>query len=213
MLPFEQQIFSFINSIYATMQWPGVVVLMAIESACIPLPSEIIMPLAGWLLIQNQGLGPQYVLLAGAYGALGCTIGSLAAYGVGIWGGRPLLEKYGKYILISHHDLDVADRWFSRRGDLSIFISRLLPVVRTFISLPAGIARMHLARFIVYTFTGSFIWCVGLAYGGYRLGQHWENIRAAIQPVIPLIIAIIVALIVLYIYRHVRHLKQVGRLD
>lgn len=133
----------FINHIYSLMQWPGVVVLMAIESACIPLPSEIIMPLSGWILIRNQGLGPQYVFMAGTFGALGCLIGSVATYWVGKAGGRPFLEKYGKYILISHHDLDVADRWFSKRGNLSIFISRLLPVVRTFISLPAGIAVMN----------------------------------------------------------------------
>lgn len=204
----EQQIFDFISNTYMLMQWPGVVVLMAIESACIPLPSEIIMPLAGWILVRNQGLGPQYVLLAGFYGALGCVIGSVAAYVVGKWGGRPFLEKYGKYILVSHHDLSVADRWFTQRGNLSIFVSRLLPVVRTFISLPAGVAGMHFVRFLLYTFIGSFIWCAGLAYGGYLLGEHWDRIRLALEPVIPLIVAIIIALIGLYIYRHVKHLRR-----
>ena len=148
----EQEIFNFISNTYVLIQWPGVVVLMAVESACIPLPSEIIMPLAGWLLIKNQSLGPIYILVAGAYGALGCTIGSVIAYGVGMWGGRPFLEKYGKYVLVTRRDLDLADRWFNRYGSWSIFLSRLLPVIRTFISLPAGIVRMDFAKFIIYTF-------------------------------------------------------------
>lgn len=181
---------------------------MAIESACIPLPSEIIMPLAGWMLIKEQSLGVSYTLVAGVYGALGNTIGSAIAYGVGMWGGRPFLGKYGKYILISRHDLDLADRWFDRSGSWSIFTSRLLPVVRTFISLPAGIARMHFVKFLVYTFLGSFIWSVGLAYGGYRLGEHWEQIRTIMRPFDPLVIAIIIALIALYIYRHIKHVNK-----
>ena len=180
---------------------------MAVESACIPLPSEIIMPLAGWMLIKNQSLSVTHTLVAGAYGALGCVIGSVVAYGVGMWGGRPLLEKYGKYILVSRRDLDLADRWFNRYGSWSIFLSRLLPVVRTFISLPAGIARMHFVKFLLYTFIGSFIWCAGLAYGGYQLGEHWEQIRTIMRPFDPLIIAIIIALIALYIYRHVKQPK------
>ncbi len=177
---------------------------MAVESACIPLPSEIIMPLAGWMLIKEQSLPVTYTLVAGVYGALGNTIGSAIAYGVGMWGGRPFLEKYGRYILISRHDLDLADRWFDRSGSWSIFTSRLLPVVRTFISLPAGIARMHFVKFLVYTFLGSFIWSVGLAYGGYRLGEHWEQIRTVMRPFDPLVIAFIVVLIALYIYRHIK---------
>jgi len=187
------------------MQWPGVVVLMAIESACIPLPSEIIMPLAGWMLVKEQSLAAVYTLVAGAYGALGCTIGSIIAYGIGMWGGRPFLEKYGRYILISRHDLNLAERWFARSGSWAIFVSRLLPVVRTFISFPAGIARMHLVKFLIYTFAGSFIWCTGLAYGGYQLGEHWEQIRTVMRPFDPIIGGIIVALIAFYIYRHLKH--------
>jgi membrane protein DedA with SNARE-associated domain len=189
-------------------QWPGVVVLMAIESACIPLPSEIIMPFAGWMLVKNQSLPASYTLLAGGYGALGCTIGSAIAYGVGIWGGRPFLEKYGRYVLVHHHDLDMADRWFKRYGSWSIFLSRLLPVIRTFISLPAGIARMHFIKFLIYTFFGSFIWCTGLAYGGYYLGEHWEQIRHIMRPFDPFIIAIIITFAVFYIYRHLRRFNK-----
>ncbi len=205
MLPLEQALLDFISYTYSLMQWPGVVVLMAIESACIPLPSELIMPLAGWMLIKEQALGANYTMVAGVYGALGNTIGSVIAYAVGAWGGRPFLGKYGKYILISRHDLDLADRWFDRSGSWSIFISRLLPVVRTFISLPAGIARMHFAKFLIYTFLGSFIWSTGLAFGGYQLGEHWVQIRAMMRPFDPFVIAIIIVLIALYVYRHIKH--------
>lgn len=203
----EQEILHFITHIYTLVGWPGVVLLMAIESACIPLPSELIMPLAGWMLIEKQSLGAIHTLVAGVYGALGCTIGSTIAYGVGMWGGRPLLDRYGKYILISRHDLDLADRWFYKSGSWVIFVSRLLPVVRTFISLPAGIAKMHFIKFLVYTFLGSFIWCAGLAYGGYQLGEHWEQIRTVMRPFDPLFGALIIAFIAWYIYRHLRHHK------
>lgn len=180
---------------------------MAIESACIPLPSELIMPLAGWMLIREQSLPVTYILIAAVYGAVGNTIGSAIAYGVGMWGGRPFLEKYGKYFLISRHDLDLAERWFTKRGSWSIFISRLLPVVRTFISLPAGIARMHFIKFLIYTFLGSFLWSVGLAYGGYQLGERWAQLRALMRPFDPLIGALILTLIAFYIYRHLKHIK------
>lgn len=203
-LSLEQELLYFIGHVYTLMHWPGVVTLMAIESACIPLPSEVIMPLAGWMLIKDQSLASTYTLVAGAYGALGCTIGSIIAYVVGMWGGRPLLEKYGKYVLVSSHDLALADRWFNKYGSWSIFISRLLPVVRTFISLPAGIARMHFVKFLLYTFLGSFIWCAGLAYAGYQLGEHWEQIRTVMRPFDPFIAAIIIAFIVFYVYRHIK---------
>ncbi len=180
---------------------------MAIESACIPLPSEIIMPLAGWMLVKEMGLPVSYVLVAGAYGALGCTLGSLVAYLAGMRGGRPFLEKYGKYVFIHHDDLALADRWFAKRGSWAAFVSRLLPVVRTFISLPAGIARTNLPKFLVYTFIGSFIWCTALAYGGYLLGEHWERLRVAMRPFDLPIIAIIVVLIAFYVYRHLKRFK------
>ncbi len=190
------------------MQWPGVIAMMAIESACIPLPSEIIMPLAGWLLIKDLGLPLSYVFLAGLYGAIGNVIGSMIAYEVGAWGGRPFLERWGKYILISRYDLDRADRWFKRYGTLSIFVSRLLPAVRTFISLPAGIARMNLWKFIVYSFIGSFIWSVALAYGGYQIGAHWEQIRSVMRPFDYLIVAVILVLLAYYFYRHWRRFQR-----
>ena len=203
----EQYILDFIASTYNLLQWPGVVALMAVESACIPFPSELIMPLAGWMLIKAQSLPATYTLVAGVWGALGNTIGSVIAYYVGMWAGRPLLNKYGRYILISQRDLELTDRWFTRSGGWTVFVSRLLPVVRTYISLPAGIARMNIVKFVIYTFIGSFIWSTGLAYGGYLMGEHWEQLRNVMRPFDPVIIAIIVVLVALYIYRHVRHVR------
>jgi membrane protein DedA with SNARE-associated domain len=204
----EQWLLNLIQSLYLSMDWYGVIALMAIESACIPFPSELIMPLAGWMLIEAKSLPVSFVFAAGAYGALGNTIGSVVAYYVGMWAGRPLLNKYGRYILISRHDLDLADRWFSRSGSWTVFVSRLLPVIRTYISLPAGIARMNIVKFLAYTFTGSFLWSTGLAYGGYQMGEHWEKLRDAMRPFDPLFIAIVVILIGLYVYRHIRHIRD-----
>lgn len=177
---------------------------MAIESACIPLPSEIIMPLAGWFLVDDRGLGQQWLLLAAFCGALGNLIGSLAAYAVGAWGGRPLLLRYGRYVLIPRHEVEQAERWFARYGDWAVLVSRVLPVVRTFISLPAGIARMNVWRFSILTFVGSFPWSLGLAWAGFVLGENWERIRDWMRPAdIPILIAL-AALVAWYIYRRVR---------
>lgn len=178
--------------------------MMAVESACIPLPSEIIMPLAGWMLVKDRGLGWEWLLLAALFGAIGNVLGSLIAYYVGAWGGRPLVAKYGRYVLISHHDLDLADRFFQRWGNLAVFASRLMPVVRTFISLPAGIARMPVWQFATYSFVGAFIWSFWLAWAGFVLGENWEDLRDWMRPAdIPIIIVILV-LAVWYVYRHVK---------
>src|SRR6266566_1498089 len=163
---------SFIIATISTLGYGGIVLLMAIESACIPLPSEIIMPFSGYLVFTGE-LTLWGIALAGA---VGCVLGSLAAYYVGIHGGRPLVEKYGNYVLISHHDLQLADRWFQQHGDITIFIGRLLPVIRTFIAFPAGLARMPVSRFVVYTFVGSLIWCYALGWIGIQLGQHWNTL-------------------------------------
>ncbi len=203
----ENWLLSFITNTYNALGWPGVIAMMAIESACIPLPSEIIMPLAGWKLIKDTSLPVTFIVAAGAYGALGNTVGSIIAYYIGAWAGRPLLNKYGRYILLSQHDLDIADRWFTRSGGWTVFVSRLLPVVRTYISLPAGIARMNIFKFIIYTFVGAFLWSTGLAYGGYLLGEHWESIRNTMRPFDPFILAVILGLIAWYIYRHIKNSK------
>ena len=162
---------AFIVGTISALGYSGIVLLMAIESACIPLPSEIIMPFSGYLVYT----GRFNLWAVGVAGAVGCVLGSLVAYWVGTYGGRPLIEKYGRYLLISHHDLDLADRWFSRYGEVIVFASRLLPVIRTFIAFPAGVARMNLKRFVIYTFAGSLPWCIGLAYAGQKLGEQWDK--------------------------------------
>jgi membrane protein DedA with SNARE-associated domain len=189
------------------MGWPGVVLLMALESACIPIPSELVMPLSGWMLVQAEGHGYWYVLLAGLYGGLGNLIGSLAAYWVGAYGGRPLLERYGRYVFITRHALERADRWFARYGEWIVFLSRLMPVVRTFISLPAGVARMPLLRFSFYTFIGAFIWSTGLAWGGYLLGENWESLRRVMRPFDYPIIVVGALLAAWYVWRHIRRYR------
>ncbi len=123
-------------------------------------------------------------------------------------GGRPFVERYGKYILISHKDIARADKWFARWGDWASFISRLLPVVRTFISFPAGMVRINFTRFVVFTFLGSFIWCAVLAYGGFVAGEHWEELRRVMRPFDYPIIALILIGLAYYIYRHVRHARS-----
>jgi len=162
---------AFVVATISALGYPGVVLLMGIESACIPLPSEIIMPFSGYLVYTGR-----FELWAvSVAGAVGCVLGSLVAYWVGMYGGRPVIEKYGRYVLISRHDLDMADRWFARRGEVIVFASRLLPVIRTFIAFPAGVAKMNLTRFVVYTFLGSLPWCFGLAYVGQKLGEQWDK--------------------------------------
>lgn len=200
----EAQLIAFIQNLFDAIGWTGVVVAMAIESACVPLPSEVTMPLAGWMLVKNKGLGLDWVLMAGVYGAIGNLLGSLIAYAVGVWGGRPFLLKYGKYILISRHDIDLADHWFERYGEITVFLTRLMPVLRTFISLPAGITRMNVLKFSFYTVLGSLPWSAALAYAGFVAGEHWEEIRAVMRPFdIPIILAC-VGLAVAFVVRKAR---------
>jgi len=204
----EHQIVLFLQNLIQTIGWAGIVLAMAIESACVPLPSEITMPLAGWMLIQAKGLSVLHTFWAGWWGAVGCTIGSVITYWVGAKGGRPFLEKYGKYFLVRTHDIEVADRWFSKYGEHTAFFSRLLPVVRTFISLPAGIARMNFIRFTVWSFVGSFIWCWALGLGGYVFGAHWERVRDLMRPFdIPIVIIVGVSGGV-FIYRRLKTRRQ-----
>lgn len=189
---------TWIISVISTMGYGGIVLLMAIESACIPLPSEIIMPFAGFLVFKGE-LSLALVALAGA---VGCVIGSIPAYYVGMYGGRPLAEKYGKYILLSKNDLDTADKLFIKYGEIIIFIARLLPAVRTFIAFPAGVARMNMPKFIIYTFIGSLIWCWLLAYAGMKLGERWESLEIYFHEFHYVIIAAGLVFVAWYIRRH-----------
>ena len=161
----------FVTQVIGFGGYAGIAALMGIESACIPLPSEIIMPFAGYLVYT----GRFSLFWAATAGAIGCNLGSIIAYWIGAWGGRPLVERYGKWVLMSHHDLDRMDAFFQKYGTITVLLGRLLPVVRTFIALPAGIARMSQVRFHVYTFLGSLPWCYALAYVGMKLGQAWDT--------------------------------------
>ena len=195
---------NFIIHTISSIGYFGVASLMAIESANIPLPSEVIMPFAGFLVASGQ----LNLFLAALFGAIGCLVGSLLSYGIGIWGGRPLIEKWGKYILISHHDLDSADKWFTRFGDEAILIARLMPIIRTYISFPAGIAKMDLKKFSLYTFFGSFVWCLALAWAGQKLGANWEILKKYFHSLDWAILVIIILVIGLWIFRHIKQNKN-----
>ncbi|MBA2286104.1 MAG: DedA family protein [Ktedonobacteraceae bacterium] len=198
-----------ITNLYVSTGLVGILLAMAIESCCIPLPSEIVMPLAGIMftsgrLLPGVNLWVALFLIALA-GAVGCLIGSIAAYGIGYAGGRPLMLKYGRYVLISQHDADKADRFFQRWGSATAFFSRLLPVVRTYISLPAGIAEMPFGKFCIYTLLGSFPWCLMLAYVGTVLGNHLGTLGPIFHSLDVVIAVVLVVLVALYIWRHIHH--------
>jgi membrane protein DedA with SNARE-associated domain len=194
----------YIVAVISKAGYGGILLLMAIESACIPLPSEVIMPFSGYLV----HTGRFNLFWVATVGALGCNLGSFVAYYVGYYGGRPLVERYGSYILLSHKELDWADHFFARYGDRTVFISRLLPVVRTFIALPAGIARMSQWRFHLYTFVGSWPWCLALAYIGMRLGEKWDTdprLKMWFHRFDALIAVVLVTAIVWFVWSHWQH--------
>lgn len=194
----------FIILVISSIGYGGIVLTMAIESACIPLPSEIILPFSGYLVSTGR-FNIHGVAFAGAWG---CLLGSWLAYFVGVIGGRPLVERYGRYLLITKRDLRWADNWFNRYGDWAIFFSRLLPVIRTFISLPAGIAKMRFWSFSLYTFVGSWIWSYALAYIGFYMGERWESLRDYFHKFDLIIGILIVVGIVWYVHRHFKNEKE-----
>jgi membrane protein DedA with SNARE-associated domain len=177
---------------------------MALETVVFPIPSEIVMPLAGWKLIADEGRAWYWLLLAGFLGALGSTIGALGLYYVGRYGGRPLCYRYGKYFLVSRDDIDQADRFFDRWGPWAVFFGRMVPLVRSLVSVPAGIVEMPVVQFTIYTFLGSFVWALGLAYGGYKLGENYEDLREWLAPAEYPIAAALAALVGWYVYRHIK---------
>ncbi|MSP79381.1 MAG: DedA family protein [Dehalococcoidia bacterium] len=189
----------------------GVILLMVIECVFVPLPSEVIMPLGGWMLVEAQGGNIWGVLALALFGALGSLIGSLFIYLLGLKGGRPLLERYGHYLFISAKDLESTDRWFAKHGELAICAGRMLPVFRSLISFPAGVARMNLVKFTLYSYLGAFIYCFALAYCGYLLGENWETLRNGMRPFdIPIAVGII-ALLSWYVWRRVRAYRRATR--
>ena len=201
----DQIVIPFLNTLYGTVGYLGVIVAMAIESAMIPLPSELILPYAGFLVSDPSQLepltrGPWNYWVVVVMATIGNTVGSLIAYAIGAWGGRPFLERYGRYLLIRHHEIAVAEHFFERYGSATAFLSRLLPIVRTFISFPAGVARMPLGRFIAYSTAGAFLWSMLLVFAGVQLGSRWVDIRHALQPFDLLIAVVVVAAIALFIW-------------
>lgn len=192
---------SIIISVISTAGYFGVFFLMALESACVPIPSEIIMPFAGFLIWQGEFT----FFSAVVWGALGNLAGSILAYYAGYYGGRAVIEKYGKYILISHHDLSMSDKWFAKYGQGAVFFGRLLPVIRTFISLPAGIARMDIKRFCIFTFLGSLFWSGFLAYIGCIMGENWENIKFYFHKFDILIGVLLIVGAVWWVRRHLKN--------
>jgi membrane protein DedA with SNARE-associated domain len=210
--------------VMATLGYGGIAILMGIESACIPLPSELIMPYAGAMTVPSVAaeLSAQFhvelpvfnLMLAAIAGAVGCNLGSEVAYWIGAKGGRPAIEKYGRYLLISKHELELADRWFAKMGGRIIFLGRLLPVVRTFIAFPAGVARMDRMAFHIYTFVGSVPWCLMLAYVGQRLGiellDEHSPLKRFMHKFDALIGAVIIAAGVYFVWSRLKNLKKVS---
>ncbi len=201
----DQFVIPFLNSLYGAVGYLGVLVAMAIESAMVPLPSELILPYAGFLISDPSQLEPLthsawsfwiVVLVA----TLGNTLGSLIAYAIGAYGGRPFLERYGRYLLIRPHEIERADEFFQRWGSLTVFIGRLLPVVRTFISFPAGVARMPLGRFVLFSTLGALLWSTLLVWIGEQLGANWEDLRHRLQPFDSVILIVVVGLVVTFIW-------------
>ena len=201
----DQIVIPFLNSLYGAVGYLGVGIAMAIESAMVPLPSELILPYAGFLISDSTLVEP---LSHGAWSfwivviaaTLGNTVGSLIGYAIGAWGGRPFLERYGRYLLIRPHEIATAERFFAKYGPATAFFSRLLPIVRTFISFPAGVARMPIGTFVAYSTAGAFIWSTALVYAGVQLGSHWADIRHALQPFDLAIAVVAVALVVIFIW-------------
>lgn len=183
----------------STYQYLGIMFLMALESACMPVPSEIVMPFSGYLVFRGDTeMSMLGVVLAGS---VGCTLGSIGAYIVGFYAGRPFIVRYGKYILLNEKHLVTAEKWFEKWGDKATFIARLLPVIRTVISLPAGIAKMDFRKFVFYSFVGSVPWTFMLAYVGYWLGPEWESIKGVFRGLDVVVVLAVVLVIVWYVYR------------
>ena len=191
---------SFVITTISTLGYGGVVLFMAIESAAIPLPSEIIMTFAGFLVT----VGRFNIWLVALAGAVGNLLGSIITYYIGKYGGRPLVEKYGRYVLIHRDDLDQAERWTLKYGSVGIFFSRLLPVIRTYISLPAGVIGMNFGKFVAYSFAGAYLWSLFLAYIGMVWGEHWGEIGKYFEKFDILILAVIMVGVIWFIRRHLK---------
>lgn len=177
---------------------------MFLESACIPVPSEVVMPFSGFA--SSRGVLSFWTVVA--VGTIGQLLGSIATYQIGKNGGRHLVEKYGKYVLISKRDIKKADDWFEKRGDATVLFTRMMPVVRTFISLPAGISRMNFGKFVVYSAIGIIPWTLLLTYVGVKMGENWDKIRDVFHGLDLVIGAVLVGAVFIYLRAHLKHLKD-----
>ena len=186
----------YITQFISSIGYAGVFILMTLESAALPVPSEVVMPFAGYLAY--QGFFNLYII--SILGALGCTAGSVISYYIGYKGGRPFIEKYGKYLFIETSHMQLAETWFNKYGDRAVFFSRLLPVVRTFISLPAGIGKYDLKKLVTFSFIGSLPWCFALAYVGFSLGPFWKNIIGFFNG-LDIVVVVSIIIIVLYYWK------------
>ena len=204
-----ETISNFIINTIEQFGYAGVFVAMLLESAGVPLPSEVIMPFAGFVAWEGR-LSLLGVALAGT---LGCFAGALVLYAIGLYGGRPLLDRYGKYVFIRKSELDRADKWFAQYGDITVFVSRMLPIVRSFFSLPAGMTHMNLAKFSLYTTLGSFPWCLALSYLGFFLGPRWSDVRQLLRYFNIAVIIGVVALIAYLIYNRKRIAARIQNVE
>jgi membrane protein DedA with SNARE-associated domain len=186
---------------------------MVLESACVPIPSEVTM-LFGGALVSASFLAPEQQLefwAVVAVGTLGNLVGSWIAYGVGYVGGRPFVDRWGRFLMIRPHEVDRAHEWFDRHGELAVLGGRLVPVVRTFISLPAGVVRMGWVRFTAYTVAGCFPWCLALTYLGYLLGARWERVERVLRPVAWAIALGLLAGLIWFVWHRTRSIRREER--
>ena len=189
--------------------YAAIFLLMVLESACVPIPSEVTMLFAG-ALVSAPFLAPEHQLDLVAVALVGAganLVGSWLAYWAGYAGGRPLVDRWGRYLLLRPHEIDRAHAWFDRYGQEAVFFGRLLPVVRTFISLPAGVARMNVWKFSLYTVLGCLPWTFGLAFLGYKLGERWDEVERFLRPVSWLVAALVVTAVGWWAWRRIRYLR------
>jgi membrane protein DedA with SNARE-associated domain len=197
-----------VTQIYAAVGYLGVALWVAIESVIIPIPSELVLPFAGFLVGQQAAIEPitgqpwNYFLVVFA-GTVGATVGALIAYAIGAWGGRPLIERWGRYLGISGADLDRAETFFARHGEAASFFGRMLPVIRSLVSFAAGVARMRLGRFIVFSFLGSLPFTAALVFAGMQLGANWEAIGTVIKQFEYAVLAILIVIALVWIWARI----------
>ena len=206
----DREVIPFVLQMYDSVGYVGVALAVALETIVAPIPSEVILPMAGWKVSQSAADPsvlepltnlPWNIPMAVALATAGSVLGAVVGYAIGAWGGRPLLDRYGRYVGISDGDLDRADRWFDRWGSWAVFFGRMVPLVRTFVSYPAGISRMPMGRFLLFSTLGSLPWNLGLIYSGFVVGENYPQIEAALKPYEYVIYAIVIGLVLLLVGR------------